>query len=295
MYISMTGFSRTQLQRPWGTLSLELSSVNHRYQEITVKLPRDFAGWEPWFHQKLRAAFRRGKVQARIEVFWAQDFKKAQLNREIFDSYCKELLALREELGQESELQLERIVTLPGVLELPTVGDDDDTYRLEETFSELLENGVKAWQEMRALEGGHLRGEILLHLANIETLAAKIAERWQTARDDAFNAVRARISETLEKLGGALEESRFLQEITIMADKWDVAEELARLKSHIEKFRLTGDENLSSGRKLDFLTQEINREINTLDSKVADSEIRWLAVEAKSELEMVREQIQNLE
>lgn len=295
MYISMTGFSRTQIQRPWGTLNLELSSVNHRYQEITVKLPRDFAGWEPWFHQKLRSAFRRGKVQARVEVFWAQDFKKARLNREIFDSYCNELISLKEELGQESELQLERIITLPGVLELPTVGEDDEIYKLEETFTELIEKGVSGWQEMRALEGGHLREEVLLHLENIEKLVARIAARWQIARDGAFTAVRARISETLEKLGGNLEENRFLQEVTIMADKWDVAEELARLKSHIEKFRLTGEENLSSGRKLDFLTQEINREINTLDSKVADSEIRWLAVEAKSELEMVREQIQNLE
>ncbi len=295
MYISMTGFSRTQIQRPWGTLNLELSSVNHRYQEITVKLPRDFAGWEPWFHQKLRSAFRRGKVQARVEVFWAQDFKKARLNREIFDSYCNELISLKEELGQENELQLERIITLPGVLELPTVGEDDEIYKLEETFTELIEKGVSGWQEMRALEGGHLREEVLLHLENIEKLVARIAARWQIARDGAFTAVRARISETLEKLGGNLEENRFLQEVTIMADKWDVAEELARLKSHIEKFRLTGEENLSSGRKLDFLTQEINREINTLDSKVADSEIRWLAVEAKSELEMVREQIQNLE
>ena len=295
MYISMTGFSRTQIQRTWGTISLELSSVNHRYQEITVKLPREFAGWEPWFHQKLRAAFRRGKVQARVEVFWAQDFKKARLNRENFDSYCSELISLKEELRQESELQLERIITLPGVLELPTVGEDDETYKLEETFTELIGKGVIGWQEMRALEGGHLREEVLLHLENIEKLAGKIAARWQIARDEAFAAVRARISETLEKLGGNLEENRFLQEVTIMADKWDVAEELARLKSHIEKFRLTGEENISSGRKLDFLTQEINREINTLDSKVADSEIRWLAVEAKSELEMVREQIQNLE
>ena len=295
MYISMTGFSRTQLERPWGTLNLELSSVNHRYQEISVKLPRDFAGWEPWFHQKLRAAFRRGKVQARVEVFWAQAFKKARLNREVLDSYCKELLDLKAEMDQESELQLEKILALPGVLELPTVGEDDETYKLDETFTELLERGVKGWDEMRALEGAHLREEVLGHISNIEKLAANISGRWQATRDAAFAATRGRISETLEKLGGNLEESRFLQEITIMADKWDVAEELARLKSHIEKFRLTGDEKLSSGRKLDFLTQEINREINTLDSKVADSEIRWLAVEAKAELEMVREQIQNLE
>jgi len=295
MYVSMTGFSRTQAERAWGTLTLELSSVNHRYQEISVKLPRDFAGWEPWFHQKLRAAFRRGKVQARVELFWAQDFKKARLNREGLDSYCSELLQLKTQFGQSGEIELEQLLALPGVLELPTVGADDDTFKLEETFGELLENGVSNWQKMRELEGGHLKSEILSHLAKLELIAADIAERWQGARDETFLNVRSRIAETLEKLGGNLEESRFLQEITIMADKWDVSEELARLKSHIEKFRLTGDEAASTGRKLDFLTQEINREINTLDSKVADSAIRWLAVDAKSELEMIREQIQNLE
>jgi len=295
MYISMTGFSRTEVSRPWGTLTLELSSVNHRYQEISVKLPRDFASWEPWFHQKLRTVFRRGKVQVRVEVFWAQDFKKARLNREILNSYCEELLRLKVDYGQDKKLELEQLVTLPGVLELPTAGEDDETFKLEESFGELLENGAKNWQKMRELEGSHLKTEVLSHLAKLETIAADIAGLWQGARDEAFANVRNRISETLEKLGGNLEESRFLQEITIMADKWDVSEELARLKSHIEKFRLTGDEQASTGRKLDFLTQEINREINTLDSKVADSEIRWLAVEAKSELEMIREQIQNLE
>lgn len=291
----MTGFSRTQLRRPWGTLNLELSSVNHRYQEITVKLPRDFAGWEPWFHQKLRAMFRRGKVQARIELFWAQDFKKARLNKEVLDSYCAELAQLKEKFSQSSEIQLETLLSLPGVLELPSAGEDDTTFNLEETFGELLEKGVAGWQLMRELEGKHLKEEILSHLANLEKLTEEIATLWRTARDEAFSNVRARISQTLENLGIGLEESRFVQEITIMADKWDVCEELARLKSHIEKFRLTGEENSSSGRKLDFLTQEINREINTLDSKVADSRVRWLAVDAKSELEMIREQIQNLE
>lgn len=295
MYVSMTGFSRTQIERPWGTLTLELSSVNHRYQEISVKLPRDFVGWEPWFHQKLRAVFRRGKVQARVELFWAQDFKKARLNREVLDSYCSELSQLKMQLSQSSEIELEQLLSLPGVLELPTVGDDDETFKLEETFSELLEKGVKSWQKMRELEGEHLKADVLSHLAKLEAIASDIANRWQGARDEAFSNVRTRISQLLENLGSNLEESRFLQEITIMSDKWDVSEELARLKSHIEKFRLTGDEAASTGRKLDFLTQEINREINTLDSKVADSTIRWLAVDAKSELEMVREQIQNLE
>jgi uncharacterized protein (TIGR00255 family) len=295
MYVSMTGFSRTQLQQTWGTLNLELSSVNHRYQEITVRLPREFTSWEPWFHQKLRSCFRRGKVQARLEVLWAQSYKMAHINKEVIDSYCAEIMQIQREIGQARELELEKIVTLPGVLDIPVFAESEDASKMEDTFNKLIDDGVKSWQAMRELEGGHLKEEVLSHLSQLEGLAAQIEEKWQPARDEAFNTVRKRISETLEGLGDKLDEGRFFQEIAIMTDKWDVSEELARLKSHIAKFRMTGEEKESSGRKLDFLTQEINREINTLDSKVADADIRWLAVDAKAQLEMIREQIQNLE
>jgi uncharacterized protein (TIGR00255 family) len=295
MYVSMTGFSRTQLQQTWGTLNLELSSVNHRYQEITVRLPREFTSWEPWFHQKLRSCFRRGKVQARLEVLWAQSYKMAHINKEVIDSYCAEIMQIQREIGQARELELEKIVTLPGVLDIPVFAESEDASKMEDTFNKLIDDGVESWQAMRELEGGHLKEEVLSHLSQLEGLAAQIEEKWQPARDEAFNTVRKRISETLEGLGDKLDEGRFFQEIAIMTDKWDVSEELARLKSHIAKFRMTGEEKESSGRKLDFLTQEINREINTLDSKVADADIRWLAVDAKAQLEMIREQIQNLE
>ena len=93
MYVSMTGFSRSQIQTKWGTVVVELSSVNHRYQEISVRLPREFAGWEPWFHQNLRKTFRRGKVQLRMEVLWAQDFKTGRVNRDVLAAYCEEMSA----------------------------------------------------------------------------------------------------------------------------------------------------------------------------------------------------------
>lgn len=295
MYISMTGFSRTQLQQPWGTLSLEISSVNHRYQDITVRLPREFASWEPWFHQKLRGFFRRGKVQVRMEVLWAPSFRMGHINKEAVKSYCDELMQIQREIGQARELELEHIVMLPGVLDVPAFSNSEEADKTEEALGRLVDDGVKAWQSMRSLEGSHLKGEILSHLDALEKLRNEIEEKWQGARDEAFQTVRGRISETLAGLGETLDEGRFFQELAIMADKWDVSEELARLKSHISKFRTTGEEKDSSGRKLDFITQEMNREVNTLDSKVADTGIRWLAVDAKAELEMIREQIQNLE
>lgn len=295
MYISMTGFSRTQIQQPWGTLNLEMSSVNHRYQEITVRLPREFASWEPWFHQKLRKYFRRGKVQLRMEVLWAPSFRTGRINKEIFVSYLDELLAIKKELGQESELEIEKIVTLPGVLDMPKFEDSEEAEALEAVFEKLLADAVASWESMRKTEGAHLRDEVLGHLADFEKLAEQIEEKWLPAKDKAFENVRERLNETLETLGSHLDDDRFAQEAVIMSDKWDVSEELARLRSHILKFRTTGDDKGSTGRKLDFICQEMNREVNTLDSKVADAEIRWLAVDAKAVLEMIREQIQNLE
>ncbi|MEG1501907.1 MAG: YicC/YloC family endoribonuclease [Synergistaceae bacterium] len=295
MYISMTGFSRAQVQQTWGTLSLELSSVNHRYQEIFVKLPREFSSWEPWFHQRLRKYFRRGKVQLRMEILWAPSFRTGRINREIFSSYLEEFSVIQKELGQNHELDIERIVSLPGVLDMPKFECSEEAESLESVFDALLLDGVTSWQDMRKTEGMHLKDEVLEHLSELERLATVIEDKWLPAKNLAFKALKDRLNETLDSLGGKLDDDRFMQEVVILTDKWDVSEELGRLKSHVMKFKKTGEESESSGRKLDFIVQEMNREVNTLDSKVADAEIRWLAVDAKAALERIREQIQNLE
>ncbi len=295
MYISMTGFGRSRAETKWGTVSAELSSVNHRYQEISVRLPREFAYMEPWFHQNLRKMFRRGKVQLRVEVLWAQDFKTGRVNRETLFAYCGEMAEARRALGLAPEVEVERVALFPGVLDMPKFDEENESRDAEAAFKKLLDESVASWQKMRAAEGAHLRAEVLTHLAEVERLTRLIEEKWRPARDSAFEAMKARVTETLEKIGEKPDEQRYMQEIVLLSDKWDIAEELARLKSHISKFRSAGDSDESAGRKLDFIVQEMNREVNTLDSKVADAEIRWLAVDAKAALERVREQIQNLE
>jgi len=295
MYVSMTGFSRSQAEQPWGTLSLEISSVNHRYQEIYVRLPREFSSWEPWFHQKLRGCFRRGKLQVRMEVLWAPAYRMGRINKEVLSSYCDELLQIQRSMGQARELELEMILSLPGVLDIPRLEDSVPLDKLEFVFGRLISDAVASWDLMRRAEGSHLESEVNAHLGELERLISDIEKMWLPAKDAALQAVRTRVSEVLQNLGERLDENRFLQEIVLFSDKWDISEELARLKSHIIKFRSSGGDAESAGRKLDFIVQEINRELNTLDSKVADADIRWLAVEAKAALERVREQIQNIE
>ena len=292
----MTGFGGTSLEREWGTLTLELSSVNHRYQEIYVRLPKELATWEPWFHQKLRSAFRRGKVQARVEILWAASALAVAINRDILTSYYEEVSRVRDALGSARDIALEQLVNLPGVLDMherTRLTRDEGT---EELLNRLLGAGVAEWKKMRAAEGEHLEAAVMEHLTELESLAKKIGDRWGGAKDAAFAAMTERIARALEAANiAAPDDARFAQEAIILADRWDVSEELARLESHIEKFRQAGGSEDAVGRKLDFIVQEMNREVNTINSKVSDSDIRWLAVEAKAAIERIREQIQNLE
>jgi uncharacterized protein (TIGR00255 family) len=290
----MTGFGGTHIEREWGTISIELSSVNHRYQEISARLPRELVSWEPWFHQKLRRMFRRGKLQARVDITWASSAPPVSLNREVLAAYYRELTKVGDELGHAGEISLDALLGVPGVIdakERSWPAADDDTEML---LVSLVEQGVENWQKMRITEGGHLRSAINEHLSELERLIREISGKWEAARDAAFSSMKERVTKALDA-SSVPDDSRFAQEAVFIADRWDVTEEIARLASHTAKFRETGDSQEPSGRKLDFLVQEINREINTLNSKVADADVRWLAVEAKTALERIREQIQNLE
>ena len=296
MYVSMTGFGRVQQEMDFGSVTLEISSVNHRYQEIYVRLPKEFSSWEPWFHQKLKRFFRRGKVQVRMEVLWVSGMRRAKLNRDVLDHYYQELEDAWVALGQSTSVGIESLLSLPGVFDTPGFSEESgNAENREQELTLLLEKGVGAWQKMREQEGGHLKEEILQHLGLLTNLADKISRLWLPARDLAFAAMKKRLEDSVASLGEQMDQGRLLQELALLTDRWDITEELARLRSHIAKFISTGEEKDSSGRKLDFIVQEMNREVNTLDSKVADADIRWLAVEAKATLERIREQIQNVE
>ncbi|MCC8178467.1 MAG: YicC family protein, partial [Cloacibacillus sp.] len=137
---------------------------------------------------KLRKLFRRGKVQMRLEVLWAQSFKTGRVNREVLLSYCSELLELRRGLAMPLDLNVEQVASFPGVLDLPRFDDEEDSQSVEAVFDELLTNAAASWQKMRETEGAHLRDEVLSHLAELERLAALIEERWLPTLDDAFAA-----------------------------------------------------------------------------------------------------------
>jgi uncharacterized protein (TIGR00255 family) len=292
MYISMTGFGQASDEREWGKISLELSSVNHRYQEISARLPRELSSLEPWLHQKLRGIFRRGKLSARVEIARASSSVAVAINRDVLMSYYREMADIRGAIGAERDISLDALVSLPGVLDAERTSLGEEA---ADVLSGLIGRAAESWNRMRLDEGAHLRKAIDGHVADVERGMSEIGRMWPGAKDAAFEAATTRITKALEAAGLAADDARFAQEAVILADKWDISEEIARMASHIAKFREIGDSGESEGRKLDFLVQEMNRETNTINSKASSSEIRWMAVEVKSAIERIREQIQNLE
>jgi uncharacterized protein (TIGR00255 family) len=294
MYVSMTGYGEASAEREWGTIRMEISSVNHRYQEISVRLPRELSSFEPWLHQRLRGLYKRGKVQVRAEITRTASSADSAINGEALAAYYREISSIRDLTGIESDISLDALINLPGVLDMSGYSRFSGDQAID-LMSELLERASENWNEMRRAEGSHLKENIDGHMADIERDMAEIGRLWTGVRDAAFAGAAARISKTLESAGFSLTEARFAQEAVIMADKWDIAEELERMASHVLKFREIGESGVSEGRKMDFLVQEMNREANTINSKILDSGIRWITVEVKSSIERMREQIQNLE
>ncbi len=294
MLRSMTGFSRTNIDRTFGSISLEISSVNHRNQEIFLRSPRELFRFEQIVQQEVRKASRRGKIQVRLEVCWGSAFRGAKIDREVLDGYISETAKARTSFGLSEDVQVEQLLSLPGVM-VSSQETEELEKEIEDAIMYLIAVGIRAWNEMKNTEGSHLEKDILLHLQGLEGRVAEIEDKWKFAKNLALESMKERIRTFVEAGGFECDEGRLAQEIVILNDKWDITEELARLASHVDKFRSMVHNDGAKGKTLDFLVQEMNREINTIASKVQDADIRWLSVEAKSELESVREQIQNVE
>jgi uncharacterized protein (TIGR00255 family) len=289
----MTGFGTASEERQWGAVTVGISSVNHRYQDISVRLPREMSSLEPWFHRRLRGLFRRGKVTARVEITWSAASAALVLNKEAMAAYYKEISSMRDAMGAERDISLDALVNLPGVLDMSPRADLGGD--AEDLLSDILDRAAENWNDMRRGEGAHLKEAVGLHLDEIERLMKEIGASWTQARDSAFETVTERLKNALTSAGISADEARFAQEAVIFADKWDISEEIARMSSHTAKFREIGEAGEPEGRKLDFLAQEMNREANTINSKITSADLRWLMVEVKSAIERIREQIQNLE
>ena len=293
MIKSMTGYGRAKKEIGGRDILVEIKSVNNRYLDCTVKLPRLFGFLEEKIKSFLSAkGISRGKVEVFVSIDILEEIGiSVELDRAYAESYIAALRRLSEEFGLVNDISVMSVATNRDIFTVRKAGDDME--REWANVLPVLEEATDAFIASRLREGENMKADILSKKARVEELAAKIAPLSKEDIKNQYTKLEARIKNLLGDV--SVDESRLITECAVFADKVAIDEELVRLASHFEAFDaiLAADEPV--GRKLDFLLQEINRETNTIGSKACDVNIAKLVVEIKSELEKIREQIQNIE
>jgi uncharacterized protein (TIGR00255 family) len=236
-------------------------------------------------------------MQARISFYWNSEQRMVPISEDVLGEYFRKIQQIQKKYHILEDVRIDSLLLLPGVLDQEGALGEDLYEKLKQHIFEELEQAVVAWNTMRSLEGEHLHEDMLQNLLEAEEFLSRIEERWNVLRKDVILTLRDRLKNFVEDVGADLsfDESRILQEAALLAEKQDIAEEVCRFKSHAEKIKSSMKDKGLVGRKVEFLLQEINREVNTMGSKSNDGDIRWGVVEIKSRLERIREQIQNVE
>lgn len=289
----MTGFSRRERQGPWGTLTCELRTVNHRYLEISLRLPDELKPLDNDVRQAIGAALRRGKVDANLYLKSAAGTQQSmQLDTGLLGELLTRITEVRQHIGSSNALS-EAAVSPLDILRWPGVIRDAeiDTKPVLSAALELLREALGELNDTRGREGQRIR-ELLLSRCNAMRSQVQVVK---TRLPEISRRLRERIIERISQLGVAPDTERLEQELVLYAHKMDVDEEMDRLTGHLEEVAGALDSSEPAGRRLDFLMQELNREANTLSSKSQDSETTRAAVDMKVFIEQMREQIQNVE
>lgn len=292
MIRSMTGYGRDQQLLHGRSITVEIRSVNHRYFEFSCRAPRGCAFLEDRLKRSLQSAISRGKVEVSLTLQTIESrHTSVAVDHALAGQYLTALRALGEEYSLPDDLTLSSVARLPDVFTLGR--DEEDEEELAADVLQVLQNALDRFVAMREAEGERLRADVLSRVVTMEEHLSFVEERSpQTVME-----YRARLTAKLtELLNGAVpDEARILTEAAIVADRLAVDEETVRLRSHFAQLRRIMESTEPVGRKLDFLVQEMNRETNTIGSKCSDTAIAGHVVEMKSEIEKIREQIQNIE
>ena len=292
MIKSMTGYGRARKTLNKRDITVEVRSVNNRYLDCTVKMPRMYTFAEDAIKQRVQKAISRGKVDVYISVdASAADVAKVTVNRELAAGYAAALQELAQVCGTEPHVTAEQLARFPDVLTVTKVDEDLET--VSSDLCEVLEEALESYNAMRAVEGKKLAEDILNRLDTIESYTAQVEQRSPETVKEYREKLTARMQEVLQST--TIDPQRILTEAAIYADKVAVDEETVRLRSHVAQLRTMVESDEPMGRKMDFLIQEVNREANTTGSKCNDVEIARVVVGLKAEVEKMREQVQNVE
>ena len=294
MIKSMTGFGRSEYSDGKRNITVEIKSVNHRYSDISVKMPRRYGFAEDKVKNIVKSRLRRGKIDVSIMVEnITENDINIKLNEPIARQYYENLKTLQSTFELCGDISLRLLATMPDVMK--AIPDVDDEEEITGAILIPVEEAAANLENMRTIEGEKLAEDLLIKGENIKTLLDKIAERAPLVVVDYTAKLRERIAELLAG-SAVVPEDRILTEAAIFADKCAIDEEITRLNSHLLQLKkIIGSDNEAEGKKLDLLVQEMNREANTIGSKANDITITNYMLEIKSEIEKIREQVQNIE
>ncbi len=291
----MTAFGRAEVEAEGRTYTCEVRSLNSRYLDVSIRMPRRYSVLEERVKRLISSHVTRGRIELSVQVNGERGEaapQRVEANLRLARDYHEQLERLRQELGIQEPVGLGLLLALGrDILEVKE--EEESAELVWERISQPVESALASLDGMRLEEGRVLGADFAERLSALEGLLDRISERTPSLVEDYRSRLRERIQAALKE--AEVDEGRLVQEVAIFADRADVTEELVRARSHIEQFRAMLEAEEPVGRKLNFLLQELNREVNTIGSKAPDAAVSQLVVEAKSELERVREQVQNIE
>lgn len=292
MVKSMTGYGRETAESESYKVTVEAKSVNNRFLDVSVKLPKQYSPLEDLIKKEVSAAMNRGHVEVYISVEEVGESAVTVVaDTSLAKAYCSAMQEIAEACGLPYQVNLTNVASYYGVLTAQKAESDLDA--LWNVTSSALSGALKQLLDMRAVEGVKLAEDMSSRLDTLVSVKAAIAARSPLVVQDYRERLQQRMSVILADV--EVDNDKLLNEVAFFADKADITEELTRLDSHFEQFRGNLQKDEPVGRKLDFILQEMNREVNTIGSKANDKEISHLVIEAKGELEKIREQVQNFE
>lgn len=292
MLKSMTAFGRASGELSGRPLTIEIKSVNHRYLDISVRLPRRYALFEEPIKKKVAAQFSRGKIELLLQVNGnLSRVQGLELDTELASTYYKLLGRMKEEFNLTGEIDLPLMASFKDLLLVKE--EEIDAEKDWRVIEGVLHQAMDSIEQMRTIEGKALARDLLKRLDLLSSLSNDIQNHIPEVIREYGDRLRTRIKTLLQDI--KVDEGRLAQEIAIMADRSDLTEELVRMESHIDQFRELINMDGPAGRRLDFLIQEMHREANTIGSKSGDAFISHKVVDMKYELEKMREQVQNIE
>ncbi len=292
MVKSMTGFGRAELTGDGKKITVEIKSVNHRYCEISTRLPRKLNCYDSAVRQMIKKYADRGKIDVNVSVTAEEpDGTGVKYNPAVAAEYAKYLRQMAQENGIAEDISLTLLARMPEVLTLEEPEEDQE--KTKELLERAIDEAGRLFSDSRSAEGEHLKKDIIGKLDGLGLKVAEIEKRSPEMMEEYRSKLYERISEILSDTN--LTEKTIAAELIIYADKTCVDEETVRLRAHIDNMKKTLEQGENVGRKLDFLAQEMNREANTILSKANDIEVSEVAIEIKTEIEKIREQIQNIE